>query len=39
MRNSNLRFKEEILEKALNPDRIFKLMEEYNKEEVYKNYF
>jgi len=39
MRNNNLDLKEEIIARALHPDRIFKLMEEYNKEEVYKNYF
>jgi len=30
---------EEIIAKALNPDRLFKLMSIYGKEEVYNAYF
>jgi hypothetical protein len=30
---------DEIIEKALSPDRLFKLMEKYGKEEVMKCYF
>jgi len=39
MRNFNLDFKEEIIAAALNPKRIFKLIEEYGEEEIYNNYF
>jgi hypothetical protein len=30
---------EEIIAKALNPDRLFKLMSVYGREEVYNSYF
>jgi hypothetical protein len=40
IRNSyNLDLKEEIIAAALNPKRIFRLIEEYGEEEIYNNYF
>ena len=35
MRNSNIVLKEEIISTSLNPKRIFKLLEDYNKINVY----
>ena len=39
MRNSNQDLKEEIIAAALNPKRIFRLLEIYDKDEVYNAYF
>jgi hypothetical protein len=39
MRNSNQDLKEEIIAAALNPKRLFKLLEDYDKNEVYNAYF
>ena len=39
MQNSNLNLKEEIIASALNPKRIFRLIEKYGEEEIYNNYF
>jgi hypothetical protein len=39
IQNSNITLKEEIIAAALNPKRIFKLLEDYNKTDVYNAYF
>ena len=39
MRNSNLDLKEEIIAAALNPKRIFKMIEDYGEEYIYNTYF
>ena len=39
IKNNFQNLKDEIIAKALHPDRLFKLMKVYNKQDVYNTYF